>query len=565
MYHPYYSGSWALVIGINDYRRVSPLSYACSDADAVARALIEQLHFPEGNVELLKDGAATRQGIERAYLSFSEKAGNPDDRCVVFFAGHGHTQTGNRGRIGYLIPADGTPEDLSTLIRWDFFTRNAELIPAKHILFIMDACYSGLAVQRAVTPGAQRFVSDLLQRPCRQVITAGKHDQTVADSGGPGGRNSIFTGYLIEGLKGAAVDDRGLLTANGLMYYVTRQVGQDDRSQQTPHYGNIEGDGDFIAYLPGGVSPDKGAMAELLVRPIPASPAITDWTPAPAGQPGYAEKSGYGDPTDPSFGRNDLSARLCEEEDRAAMPSERTQSRAFSWLSLIMEPYAPIGDSLDPLKLRDWLGSRGPGPAPSERFAVPTMSLTTLDSLVLYTPYSHQQQAPCWQRYMRITQSGEIEYADVANVFGEYEGFRYFHYVAVVGLAWQFLSLARDILAQADYSAGVRFLFSLVGTYGTRLADYAAERGVKGRTWHQPTDPNWSWHVSRPEECLNRNIQLEFRPALSLLDESTTKQIIVHVAQKLGQAYNHQGDLRCFNYGTEDFPWRQYSSYMRTY
>jgi uncharacterized caspase-like protein len=96
----------------------------------------------------------------------------PDDRILFFFAGHGHTVPG-RHETGFLIPQDGDPEELSSLIRWDEFTRDADLIPAKHMLFLVDACYGGLAVHRkAVAAGSKRFLSDLMQRYARQVLAA---------------------------------------------------------------------------------------------------------------------------------------------------------------------------------------------------------------------------------------------------------------------------------------------------------------------------------------------------------------------------------------------------------
>ena len=187
MYRPYYSNSWALVIGINAYDRVSPLAYACNDADAVTSLLTSELLFPASQVIVLKDAEATKIAILESYIGLREKACNSDDRVIVFFAGHGMTVDGLRGPIGYLIPVDGDSGNLNTLIRWDDLTRNAEIIPAKHILFIIDACYSGLALQRAITPGTERFISDMLQRVSRQVITAGKADEIVADGGGPTG------------------------------------------------------------------------------------------------------------------------------------------------------------------------------------------------------------------------------------------------------------------------------------------------------------------------------------------------------------------------------------------
>jgi uncharacterized caspase-like protein len=124
-----------------------------------------------------------------------------DARVLIFFAGHGHTVSGNRGEIGFLVPVDGQVSDLSTLIRWDELTRNADLVPAKHMLFLMDACYGGLALsRRPLPPGSMRFVRDMLQRFSRQVLSAGKADEPVADAGGPRPGHSIFTGHVLDAL-----------------------------------------------------------------------------------------------------------------------------------------------------------------------------------------------------------------------------------------------------------------------------------------------------------------------------------------------------------------------------
>ena len=93
----------------------------------------------------MTDDAATKQSILKAFLRFAHDDVGLDDRLVVFFAGHGHTRTGSRGEVGYLVPHDADMADFSTFIRWDELTRNADLIRAKHVLFIMDACYGGLA------------------------------------------------------------------------------------------------------------------------------------------------------------------------------------------------------------------------------------------------------------------------------------------------------------------------------------------------------------------------------------------------------------------------------------
>ena len=228
IYEPKYVSSHALVVGINDYAHAPRLGYARNDAEAFARVLRDRCEFSDSNITLLTDGAATRNEILRVFLKYAQNGGvGDDDRIVVFFAGHGHTVSGRRGETGFLVPVDGDLADLSTLIRWDEMTRNADLIRAKHMLFVMDACYGGLALTRSPLPsGSMRFLRDMLQRFSRQVLTAGKADETVADENGPRPGHSIFTGHLLDALEGSATSE-GVLTASGVMAYVYQKVAKD--------------------------------------------------------------------------------------------------------------------------------------------------------------------------------------------------------------------------------------------------------------------------------------------------------------------------------------------------
>lgn len=255
---PRYGKSHALVIGINDYQKVCPLGYAVQDAEGVYNVLIGKLGFDKNSVTLLKDKDATRQGILDAYTAFCRTGTEPDDRLLVFFAGHGHTEHGPHGDIGYLVPVDSAPSQLSSLICWDELVRNAKLISAKHVFFIMDACYSGLMLMRSVPVGTRRFLEDVLRRHVRQALTAGKADQQVADSGGPRPGHSVFTGHLLDALEGGAYSD-DTLTASGVMAYVYDKVSRDQESSQTPHCGILDGDGDFI-FVPTSFSKPKEAQ-----------------------------------------------------------------------------------------------------------------------------------------------------------------------------------------------------------------------------------------------------------------------------------------------------------------
>jgi len=182
--------------------------------------------YRKEDIVYLIDDAATKDNICHEFMKLAKNV-DCDERILIFFAGHGTTHSAIRGEVGYLIPYDADTHDLSSLIRWDDLTRNSELIRAKHMLFIMDACYGGLALSRGLHAGSARFLKDMMLRYSRQVLTAGKADEVVSDSGGSIPNHSVFTGHLIEDLKGKAYTQDEILTANGLMAYVFNKVATD--------------------------------------------------------------------------------------------------------------------------------------------------------------------------------------------------------------------------------------------------------------------------------------------------------------------------------------------------
>jgi hypothetical protein len=264
-----YARSWAILVGIDAYEHAPPLLHAAADARSILDILLARFDFRNEDATLLLDHEATRDRILEAYLALAASTA-ADDRVLVFFAGHGHTVSSSRGEVGYLVPQDGDPQRLHTLIRWDELTRNADLIPAKHMFFMMDACYGGLAIQRALPAGSTRYLKDMLRRPVRQALTAGKGDEVVSDAGGPVAGHSVFTGFVLMGLQGEAATPDGIISANSLMPYVYQRVSRNDATRQTPHYGYLGGDGDFVfntAVLKTLI--EHGASSDLLIQ-VPA-------------------------------------------------------------------------------------------------------------------------------------------------------------------------------------------------------------------------------------------------------------------------------------------------------
>lgn len=242
-----YRESWALVVGIDAYAKWPRLQHAVKDAEAVRDTLIERYGFAKDHVLFFKDGEATRAALLGA-LNGKLAQAQRDDRILVYFAGHGATRRLSSGRdLGYLIPVDSDPAAFASdaLPMTDLQTV-AEGLPAKHVLFLMDACYSGLGLTRGASDA---FLRENSKRLARQMLTAGGADQAVADDG-PGG-HSVFTWTLLQGLNGRAdLNGDGIITATELAAFVAPAVSAISR--QTPAFGSLPGSegGEFVFEKP---------------------------------------------------------------------------------------------------------------------------------------------------------------------------------------------------------------------------------------------------------------------------------------------------------------------------
>ena len=246
-----YEKSWAIVIGIDEYAKWPKLEYASHDAQAIADTLTGQFGFPSSQVIVLKNEQATRNNILAAFHDrLADDRTGRNDRVFVFFAGHGATRQLASGRdLGYIIPVDSDPNEFATdAIAMTDIQNIAESMRAKHVMFVMDACYSGLGLTRGGASSSS-FLRENARRSARQMLTAGGADQQVADSG-PNG-HSVFTWVLLQALGGKGdLNGDGLITGTELAAYVAPAVSAVSR--QTPAFGSLPGSqgGEFVFQVP---------------------------------------------------------------------------------------------------------------------------------------------------------------------------------------------------------------------------------------------------------------------------------------------------------------------------
>ena len=222
-----------LVIGIETYEnRKLSLKYVRRDAEAIYQVMVspECGLFPEQNVQLLLDDAATQSGIRRAFSKLIRDA-NTDDTVWIFYAGHG----GKEGDETYWVTHDADIHDLfgTALPRRDiahFLNR----ISSKRVVTFLDCCHAEATVDagaRDALTAEEAFAA--FQGEGRLTVCSCEGDQKSVELADH--QHGAFTYYLVEGLKGAADKaGQGVVLADDLWQYLEGRVTDAARKARNP-------------------------------------------------------------------------------------------------------------------------------------------------------------------------------------------------------------------------------------------------------------------------------------------------------------------------------------------
>jgi len=237
---------YALVVGVGTFKnRIQQLQYANKDAYDFYIYLVDPAggNFPRQNVVLLRDEHATRANVTLA-LQDIEKRAQENDLVVLYFSSHGTPPDKFGGVNVVTYDSEVKPREriwetsLTEGILRDFI----QSVRAKRLVVVMDACYSNGAYRQVAgflpeggksldadqEEGYGRSRRDMAQRllgakdlvldePARPAASPGvkgvpqgwgKVLISASDAGERSWesdqlRNSVFTRYLIDGLRRA--------------------------------------------------------------------------------------------------------------------------------------------------------------------------------------------------------------------------------------------------------------------------------------------------------------------------------------------------------------------------
>ena len=204
----------ALIVGIDYYAHLQPLSGCVNDAHSV-KSVLER--HADGTVNFatprLLIGTGLSDIVQRGELkdAVRELFLGDAEISLFYFAGHGYIEeTG-----GFLCAGncesgdDGLPiSELMTI---------AGTSKAKNKVIILDSCHSGIAGDRATAKGIAEVCEGMT------ILTASTADQYAKEV--VGGGAGVFTTLLVDALGGSAANLVGDVTPGSVYAHIDQSLG----------------------------------------------------------------------------------------------------------------------------------------------------------------------------------------------------------------------------------------------------------------------------------------------------------------------------------------------------
>jgi hypothetical protein len=227
---------YAVIVGVATYNHMQSLRYTDDDAYHLYAFLKspEGGAIPDDHISILIDDAATKKNISKEISNIFSKA-DANDVIMLYMSGH--------GLEGSFVPVDfdGTNNLLAYKDVLDLINES----PAKHKLYITDACHSG-SMYASKTPYDMALTDFYTKfknvKGGTAIITSSKKDEVSLEYSGM--RHGVFSHYLINGLKGDANTNADqFVSVEELFNYIYLNVRNHTNNSQTPSiFGDYDKD-----------------------------------------------------------------------------------------------------------------------------------------------------------------------------------------------------------------------------------------------------------------------------------------------------------------------------------
>jgi hypothetical protein len=238
----------------------------------------EYCGYPPERVTLIEEEAATRDNLLGALTAICDAATARESRTFIYFSGHGGQAPDGSS---YILPVDARKGQYpDTAISARELSRLLDRC-AGELTVVLDCCRAaGMIVPSADGPDVglgeftDAFRNDIQSRG-RVVFAASRaNGKSFASPDAPYG---IFTGHMLDGLRGAASSNGGDVTVHQLFDYVQQRVVLSSGASQRPAFiANIEAFYPMTRY-PRPVAPSVIFEKDVYISYDRDDPVLRDW------------------------------------------------------------------------------------------------------------------------------------------------------------------------------------------------------------------------------------------------------------------------------------------------
>jgi hypothetical protein len=275
--------SQALVIGVSRYQHVSKLRTTL-DVPGIRDVLVSPdcCAYPLERVIVLDEEAATRDNILAALQVTCDRASAAGSRTFFYFSGHG-----GQGADGssYILPVDARKGHYrTTAVSARELSKLLDHC-AGELTVVLDCCRAaGMASRNGVpspdgerlelTAFAEAFRNEIYARGRVVFAASTAEGKSYASPEAPYG---IFTGHMLDGLRGAASTNGGDVTVAQLFDYLQQRVVLSSSSAQRPSFiANTEAFYPLTRY-PRAIPPSVVFEKDVYLSYDRGDPVMRDW------------------------------------------------------------------------------------------------------------------------------------------------------------------------------------------------------------------------------------------------------------------------------------------------
>ena len=218
------SNTYAVIIGIENYKNISEAIYAERDAQLFYQITHRTLGVPGNNIYYVSNENATSAEFFRIFgpNGWLEKHANQNSDIIIYYAGHGLADVINRKSV--LLPYDVNTTYPNGFAIEDI-VKKLDSLKTNSVTMFFDACFAGLSREQQLISYGVRAVqpSGLFSNSEKFAIFSSCQGLEFSKAFKEQ-QHGLFSYYLIKGIRGEARGIDNEISVQELYRYVNQQV-----------------------------------------------------------------------------------------------------------------------------------------------------------------------------------------------------------------------------------------------------------------------------------------------------------------------------------------------------